>query len=182
MTEKITAKDIDLALTHWRYTDPGMIASNIIYFQWESDFVYLTKTGYLNEYEIKISRGDYKADFKKVDKHELLKSRKVPIYPATWRQGYGYNPEDEPRYVYRNYIPNYFWYVCPWNMIKENETPPYAGLIYYGTDKMIYIIKKAPILHRLTGPDVKEKIYKTSYWKYYYDRMDKYRRNLADQL
>ena len=182
MVKKITAKDVDLALCHWRYMDPGYIASNIIYFNWESDFVYMTKGGYINEYEIKVSQSDYKADFKKTEKHELLKSKTVPIYPATWRQAYGYDPKDEPRYIYRNFIPNYFWYVCPWNMIKENEVPKYAGLIYYGKDKMIYKIKKAPILHRLTSPDGKDEIIRRAYWKYYSERMHNYRMNNADKL
>ena len=42
-------------------------------FDWESDKLLETKSGYIYEFEIKISKADYKNDFKhKKDKHIIL--------------------------------------------------------------------------------------------------------------
>ena len=45
---------------------------NTFIFAWESDFFCITKSGYAIEVEIKISRSDFKADFKKEEKHYML--------------------------------------------------------------------------------------------------------------
>ena len=47
------------------------IVPNIYIYSWESDLVAMTKDNFLFEFEIKISRSDYKADFKK-EKHKLM--------------------------------------------------------------------------------------------------------------
>ena len=72
------------------------------------------------EFEIKKSRSDFHADFKKKEKH------------FSTSNGYGCN---------------YFYYACPMGLINKNEVPEYAGLIY-ATSKGCYIVKKAPILHQ----------------------------------
>ena len=47
--------------------------NNLYVFDWESDKLLETKSGYIYEFEIKISRGDFKNDFKhKKDKHIIL--------------------------------------------------------------------------------------------------------------
>lgn len=47
-------------------------------------------------------------------------------------------------------LPNYFYYVCPDGMIKLDDLPEYAGLIYLrkGWKNPLKIIRKAPILHK----------------------------------
>ena len=43
---------------------------------YEADFVSVTKSGYINEYEIKCTRADFKAEFKhKIRKHKYLKKK-----------------------------------------------------------------------------------------------------------
>tara|TARA_B100002049_G_scaffold145952_1_gene108415 strand:+ start:6646 stop:7128 length:483 start_codon:yes stop_codon:yes gene_type:complete len=88
----------------------------------ESDVASILKSGYVVEYEVKISRSDFKADAKK----------------SKWRY---YDMRIEKG------IPNYFWYVCPEGMIDVSEIQDFAGLAYY-KDGEITIIKKAKILHR----------------------------------
>ena len=106
---------------------------NLNVYDWESDVLKITKSGYAYEFEIKISRGDFKNDFKhKKKKHLLLE-----------------NKENKAK------MPNYFYYVVPEDLITEDEVPEYAGLIYiYGTvlgsGRPYYSfseIKKAPKLH-----------------------------------
>lgn len=93
-------------------------------YDWESDYLAITKSGYVYECEIKISRGDYHNDLKKVKKHLILEDINT----------------DEQR-------PNYFYYVVPDGLISVDEVVDEYGLIYvkpYG----IEIVKKAPLLHK----------------------------------
>lgn len=106
---------------------------NLNVYDWESDVLKITKSGYAYEFEIKISRGDFKNDFKhKKKKHLLLE-----------------NKENKAK------MPNYFYYVVPEGLVTEDEVPEYAGLIYVhatiiGNSRIYYQfqeIKAAPKLH-----------------------------------
>ena len=106
---------------------------NLNVYDWESDVLKITKSGYAYEFEIKISRGDFKNDFKhKKKKHLLLE-----------------NKENSSK------MPNYFYYVVPEGLVTEDEVPEYAGLIYVhatiiGNSRVYYQfqeIKTAPKLH-----------------------------------
>ena len=106
---------------------------NLNVYDWESDVLKITKSGYAYEFEIKISRGDFKNDFKhKKKKHLLLE-----------------NKENSSK------MPNYFYYVVPEGLVTEDEVPEYAGLIYVhatiiGNSRVYYQfqeIKGAPKLH-----------------------------------
>lgn len=55
--------------------NPHVLSGSYI-FDWESDVFTLNKTGYCIEVEVKISRSDYLADFKKIAKHHLLINHK----------------------------------------------------------------------------------------------------------
>lgn len=95
---------------------------NLFVYSWESDYLCITKTGYIHEIEIKISREDFFNDFKhKDEKHKLLKE----------------NNKD-------NNLPNYFYYCVPKDLISIDEIPEYAGLIYVINEHFINIVKPAP--------------------------------------
>ncbi len=79
----------------------------------ECDIITLTNANLIYEYEVKISRSDFKADFKKRFKHEKLSGKWIDkIKSNTFN------------------IPNYFYFACPKDLIKPEEVPEYAGLIY----------------------------------------------------
>ena len=44
--------------------------------------------------------------------------------------------------------PNYFYYATPPDLIKEEDVPEYAGLVYVNQWGGISIVKKAPCLHK----------------------------------
>ena len=99
---------------------------------WESDYLALTKSGYLYEGEVKVSRSDFKADFKKEQKHTLL------------RESY-----EKLEGLEGKLRPHYFFYAVPEDLIKEEEVPEYAGLIYMIEHFPYYKwIKQAPLLHK----------------------------------
>lgn len=136
-------------------------------FSWESDKLIITRSGWTYEFEIKISRSDFKNDFKhKVDKHTILSSsfdgnKYMPLfweyfeknkhnYPTIelWEEhcrNTGYNNN----YFTDNYKrPNYFYYAVPQDLVSVDEIPEYAGLIYITEYGSLRTVKKAPILHK----------------------------------
>lgn len=147
---------------------------NLNVYDWESDVLKITKSGYAYEFEIKISRGDFKNDFKhKKKKHLLLE-----------------NKENKSK------MPNYFYYVVPEDLITEDEVPEYAGLIYVhatiiGNSRVYYQfqeIKAAPKLHTNKIDEnnlnlIDKFYYNYIHWKHkherdiieYKEQLDKYR-------
>ena len=167
-----------------RYFNPNSIKytmENLTVFPWESDILLVTKSMYAYEFEIKISRSDFKNDFKhKKQKHLFLEGK-------TDVDNYG-------RKIHGG--PNYFYYVCPENMVEASEVPDYAGLIYVkeGTipsrgiirNSFIDIIKTAPKLRaEKFDPNqynlVDKFYYNFATWKnkYYYD-LEMYKNKLEE--
>lgn len=96
----------------WHWPKPVALIPNVIPvgYGYECDLVEITKAGLWHEFEVKVSRSDFFADFKKKSmwsrdrrpKHEII-------------QGGG--------------GPNYFWFVTPAGLVEPHEVPEYAGLI-----------------------------------------------------
>ena len=118
--------------------------TNLFVYNWESDYLTITKSGYVYEVEIKISRADFFNDFKhKKEKHILFEHKDLT-------EGF-------------DGCPNYFYYAVPENLVKESEVPEYAGLIYlkpYGVE----IIKQAPKLNSEKVNIDKLKLTDKFYW------------------
>lgn len=106
-------------------SQPKYLLNNLYVFSWESDYLALTKSGYWYEVEVKISRSDFKADFKKEEKHKTLQS------------------------VNEKPCPNYYYYAVPEGLVSADEVPDYAGLIYIGKHGYIQTMKGAPMLHKV---------------------------------
>lgn len=90
----------------------------------ESDLLSVSRSGYVQEYEIKISKADFRADFKKYRHREY--------------QNPGFDRG-----------PAYFSYVAPEGIIEVKDLPEYAGLLHYkegcvaGENGYVTIVKKA---------------------------------------
>lgn len=114
------------------------VIENLMVYEWESDSILVTKAGYAYEFEIKISRNDFRNDFKhKKNKHLFLEGKAGDL---------GAVLDDR-------YRPNYFYYAVPEGLISEDEVPEYAGLIYVKNIIswpyfQITIAKRAPSLHK----------------------------------
>lgn len=100
----------------------NLVCENVSYLfhMGEHDVLSLYKSGYIAEFEVKISRSDFLADAKK---------KKFKYYG---------NSENTP---------NYLSYVCPKGLIKPQEVPEFAGLIYYENDQLT-VIKKPKMMHK----------------------------------
>lgn len=124
MTEaKYTEKSIQESLKRF-ISSPKYRIENLYVFNWESDLLFLTQSGYWYEIEIKISRSDFYNDAKK----------KVGKYS---KAEFLSNPD--------KFAPNYFYYAVPKGLISLDEIPPHAGLIEVDNIRWD-IIKKAPKL------------------------------------
>ena len=144
----------------------SIIPNIYIFHGWESDMLSITPAGYVHEYEVKVSLADFKADFGKRSKHRLLSGK------------------DSRGIAYRG-TPNYFWYVCPDNLIPVDKVPEYAGLLYLcgELDYWECIQKKAPLLHRDKATEkMKNRIlnvYRYRYWSLRLNRLQITERSVA---
>lgn len=134
----MTAKDIEKACEQQLSYD--YIINNVYFFENESDVLLIRKSGVILNFEIKTSRGDFKADFKKPWHQSLLNRDKEKT-------------------------PNYFSYVCTENLIRLDECPEYAGLYYVSEDGRIKEIKKPIKLHSYKHP-YKEPLFNKLYYAY----------------
>lgn len=116
----------------------------------ESDFVGIRKSGYLDEIEIKLTRSDFKADFKKVGrrtwgastpKHELLQKGEL--------------------------APNYFYFAVPKGLVSPDEVPDHCGLIELD-GYWVSVVREAPRLHtRKLSDERRHKIAMKVHYKYW---------------
>jgi hypothetical protein len=162
-------REIEKDIVHYLMQKNNKFVVPTIYmYDWESDIFCVSKSGYVVEYEIKISRGDFKADLKK-EKHLHISGAgalKESYWNKTW-DATALNPpiigergverieewkNDFKVYTryYRN-TPNRFYYCCPENLISVDEIPAHAGLIYAKLRRGSYDfleVKKAPVINK----------------------------------
>lgn len=100
-----------------------IVRNNKSVFSWEADALEFRKDGYIVEYEIKTTRGDYTRDTQKT-KH---------IYFSKYTQT-------------NVLLPNYFVYLAPDGMIIPTTLPYYAGLITYNEQQDKFDVVKKPVL------------------------------------
>lgn len=154
---------------------------NAFVYSWESDFFCLASSGYALEIEAKVSKGDFRADFKK-PKHQVLSCsnrylvKKVHVnkiddpkeLERLEKYRRLYRPSSAVKFIdTERSAPNRFYYAVPEDLIAENEIPGYAGLIYTFEDqrRKPRIIKRAPSLHSRKN-DFTKILLKKYYWAY----------------
>ncbi len=123
---KICEATLQAVLMYWAMVEKNhdfVVPNSNTIFWWEADLLTFTKSRFVHEFEVKLNIYDYRADAKKLGKHQSLK------------QGVGT-------------IPNYFWYATT---DFEIEPPEYAGWIKIINDKehgwKVVVVKDAPRLH-----------------------------------
>lgn len=125
--EELDSKDIISSL-QLRFLNHKYQINNAYIFKWESDFFSVSESGYVYEVEVKITRGDFKDDFNKVDKHLLLESADSQSFSKK---------------------PNKFFYAAPKGLLTTAMIPPYAGLIEVTSPSAgAIVVKEAPFLHK----------------------------------
>lgn len=109
----------------------------------ESDIIAVTKSGYLVEYEVKISRPDFLADRKK----------------TKWKF-YKFHYDKAPKF---------FYYILPKGTAEVSEVPDFAGLIEFTeslTGLAFFTVKKPSQLNKLKATEEqKYSLLKKLYYK-----------------
>ena len=117
---KYTEKQIqDVLEKHYDRGGIKYTVSNLYLFKnnWETDFLLVQKTsGYCYEIEIKTSRSDFFNDFKKVEKHTILREGTHQVK----KYRYKFDPETKKTITDHYYVtkewkfrPNRFYYCVP---------------------------------------------------------------------
>lgn len=128
---------------------------------WECDLAQVTKSLYFREFEIKLSRSDFKADAGK------SRSR----YDRTTRQ-YVEHRKHDLLSQHVEHGPVQFNYVTPQGLLDKSEIPEWAGLIEIIPHKTHWMysrmkqIKSAPRLHRKKSPKLVDEITLAGYYRY----------------
>lgn len=119
----MNSKDISVTVQKYFYEKGNLLQicgySGVNFFK--PDILIITKSRFAIDIEIKISRADFKADFKKETKHLYLKDKLGKE--------------------------SYFYYAVPKGLVSIEEIPTYAGLIYVNVES-VEIVKKAPLLSK----------------------------------
>lgn len=136
---------------------------NVFFRQYECDLLKLTKAGFTYEYEIKISKSDFKAD--------ALKKQKYIKENGVWE----INPQTKHEATAEGKRVNYFSYIVPKDMVAINDIPEWAGLIYVEKSEFkgkFYVrlreVRKPRRLspNKATAEDI-ECLYKSIYYRFH---------------
>lgn len=143
----------------------NLLCPNIFLYNWESDFVSITKAGYANEYEIKVSKSDFKVDrINKVEKFQILENGFLETKTDWEKKKFG------DKRVYQR--PSMFWYVCPENLIDISEIPEYTGLIHVKESgsyyrRLITVKKPKKLGKEKISEELQKKILISIYYRYW---------------
>lgn len=146
---KITSKVLQKAFYVANQQRFEMVAPNI-YLDWqfnEMDIFALRKSGYVDEIEVKVSKSDFLADFKKTVKVEGA------LIETSWGRPYNIM---EDKLKHKALVEglchcNRFSFLIPEDLVEKCEIPDYAGIYVYKSTKFggrVHEVKAARLLHR----------------------------------
>lgn len=147
----MTSNDIQKALASHFRDNSKYIVPNIFYFRmdndYESDLLIFKENGSVFEIEIKVSRSDFFADFKKGLKHNCLKEGGFITENVRFARDVN---KKLNKYLKGDFvptpIPNRFYFAVPDDLIKVDELPDYCGLFYVSQNGFVRKIKESKIL------------------------------------
>lgn len=143
-----------------------LIVPNVYaYHKYESDLLRITKSLYSIEYEIKLTKSDFHADFRKSHNTIVgIKNRSVV-----------YDKQTKHEFYQLGKGPNEFYYVFPTGLIDLQLIPEWCGVIemrkwdYYGHERIsLTKIRNARRLHKnCVNQHIIDHLYESTYYRYW---------------
>jgi hypothetical protein len=136
----LTERVVQNALFWMMRSSHHSICPNFTPHRWyENDIFAITKSGYWHEFEIKLTKADFKADANK--------------RPPSWRTGIGQTPATKHELIAAKHPtgPNRFYYVLPAGVVDDADVPEWAGIMRVTngpTRAWITRTRQAPWLHK----------------------------------
>ena len=115
-----------------------LMVPNAHWYENELDLACVRQSGYLDEFEIKLSRSDFKADFNKTSRYRSADGS------SNWKRKPGNKHE---MLQAGDAFPNFFYFVLKEGIATPEEIPKQYGLIWI-TDTGINVGREATRLHR----------------------------------
>lgn len=110
---------------------------NVHLYSWESDLLSVTRAGLIHDFEIKVTRADFRRELKQYETGNDYVNCKRRRHVAMTNGA--------------SKCPNYFWFAYPAGMIGVEDVPDFAGAIEVSDSpkKILYPIvrREAPRLH-----------------------------------
>lgn len=116
--------------------EKDLVLTNHFHSDWEADILVVNSAGFSHEFEIKLSRSDFKNDFKKnyqntTTKERFLKHDKISC---------------------GDYICNQFSFLLPMGMIQPDEIPPHCGIVEFDHNPdnwqtIFHVVRKPSVVH-----------------------------------
>jgi hypothetical protein len=137
---------------------------------WECDLFYVSRAGYLTEYEIKLSRADFKKDGQKSKRHfksNYTDSGNYDGYEEWTTTKYGRLAASDTD------GPSRFYYVTPIGLLTADEIPEWAGWIEVENRSKSGMLwthrrKEAPQLHKTkVSQDIMAHARSVCYYRYW---------------
>lgn len=144
---KLKIDELTHAFVHTHFDfENHIVLSNYFHSDWEADILLIDKKGFSHEFEIKLSKADFKNDFKKSYRNattgeQFLKHDKIAS---------------------GDYVCNTFSFLIPMGLVDHQDIPEHCGIVefYHDEDhwKTEFYFKRAPKnLHPLTFWDLNDK-------------------------
>jgi hypothetical protein len=176
LTPRITADQVTCRLMLERYARGFIIPRFTPAGWWETDAFFITKAGYWVEFEVKLTRGDFKADAQKTQNVRGT-GRWEPDPSRPGHQHYVHDQERKHDLMAQtDRGPCQFFYVCPEQLVTLAELPAWAGLICFfevsgrnppynlGTR----VVLPAPRRHKLKAdPSIRAQALTSIYWRWH---------------
>lgn len=151
LMSEFNIKEIGRAFYSYSFGRYEIVAPNI-FLDWqfnEMDLLGIRRSGYIDEIEIKLSRADYLADFKKVVK---IQSNYECIVSESYSHTGYYRKLKHKALNDGEAHCNYFSFLLSEDLIEKCNIPDYAGLYSANIDKngicRIKELKPAKLLHK----------------------------------
>ena len=154
----MTAREIERAVVARARLHHEFVLPHFTPLHWfECDVFTLSKSDRFTEYEVKISRADFRAD--KWKRQSWRGRQWIAVTEMRPTKHKLLEQHDEGG-------PSRFYFAVPHCLVAVSELPEWAGLIYYDGNSLS-VIKKAPLLHdKKTNHATRAKLFRSGYYRF----------------